>query len=102
MPARFLIATDSRVVAATSKNQLTAYLQGTGFQVWHWLDDLWLITDAPDELTPQGFAKAIETVIPALLVNSFIVFKLEGSPPYFGRAPQEAWTWMLTHWGPPG
>ena len=100
MPTKFLIATDSQKVLTPTKNQLTGFLQGRGWEVWHWIDDLWLIV-GPMNATARTITKEIEAAMPDLAKGRFVVFQVEGVPAYFGRGPKEAWEWMKSHWGPP-
>jgi hypothetical protein len=95
--ARFSIAVSGTTASAATKNALTAYLQGKGWQVWHWFDELWLIA-AADNVSAEELSREIRTIPGFHPQVHHIVMKLDGDADYFGWAPREAWDWMSKNW----
>jgi len=96
MTGKFVIATNSTVPSLV-KNSITIYLQSTGWQIWHWFEDLWLVAGVPDNFTAKDLAAALE-VRSLAATGSFLVLQIEGESLYYGRAVKEAWQWMYDNW----
>jgi hypothetical protein len=102
MPHRIIIAVNGSTASSADKNALTAFFQGKGLQVWHWFDELWLISDVPDDTDVRAFTKEI-SAIPGFGQKGaqFVVIGVNGDSPYYGWAKRESWDWMKEHWGAP-
>jgi hypothetical protein len=58
-----IILTDSATVTRDDRNAITHYLQSQKWDFWHWMEDVWLISDAPDSLDLNGLGKTIRAII---------------------------------------
>ena len=45
MAQRLIIVTDSAGTTRDQRNAITAFLEGKGWEVWHWYEDLWLVNN---------------------------------------------------------
>ena len=97
-----LIITDPSDTASQNKNLITAFLRGKGWDLWHWFDDVWIISNAPETVTAPILGKEIEEIAPTIPSNQYLVLRFRGdTPEYFGRARKEIWDWIFNHFGPP-
>lgn len=97
---RFIIALDRG--NREQRNAVTAFLQAKGWQVWHHMEDLWLLADVPDGVSSKELADEIESISLIGDHTKFVV-KIEGNPriTHWGRANKEGWIWMKEFWGSP-
>ncbi len=80
---------------ASQQNAVTAYLQGAGYQVWHWYPDVWLVY-SPLPVSAKALSEALDAFIGT---THRIVFEVPSACHYFGRSTKESWDWMRTYWG---
>jgi hypothetical protein len=92
---RLVIATNSTTVPA--KNALTAFLEGKGWAVWHWFEDLWLIDNAPNGINLPALRDEIRVLIPA--INNLLIIAAEGVANHAGVVPTQSAQWFVEHWG---
>jgi hypothetical protein len=94
----------SRVVIAIDhgtpdqNNAVTVYANTKGWHVWHWIENVWLLTDVPEELTPRAVWEEV-IALPGMLMVKGVVFRVEGLPLFWGGNSSESWDWMKTYWG---
>jgi hypothetical protein len=99
--SRFILSTSAGEVSAVSKQLLTNHLQISGWQIWHWQEDLWLLsTETFGSMTAEKLNDSLGEAIPALK-NNFVIFKVEGRCTYNGYQRKESWDWMKKFWGVP-
>lgn len=77
---------------------ITHRLQGTKYQFWHWMENVWLVT-TDENVTAKSFAEWLEKFTG--ITRFYVVFRIDGPCPYWGRNIDEAWKWMAKFWGPP-
>lgn len=94
MSQRFVVAT--RRLPAEQQDRVTAFLQGKGWQVWHWLPDIWLLAEVPETHSAKSIDKALDSLIEASLR---IVFSIDEPSEYFGNSSKDSWAWMNQYWG---
>ncbi|MGI8773203.1 MAG: hypothetical protein ACR2JE_17405 [Acidobacteriaceae bacterium] len=103
MTNRVLIATNSGAgnlvgPTAAERNEITLHLQRKGWQVWHWFEDLWLVTYPGEEMRLPLLRDELRALLGAKYV---LIMSLNDSPFYSGFGPQAAWPWMTENWGKP-
>jgi hypothetical protein len=97
MSNRFLIALTSGNVI--QRNAVTEFIRAKGWKVWHWIEDLWLLTDVPPEVSPRTLWDDLIQA-PTLKVAKGLVMRLDSEMKYWGGNDPESWEWMKQNWGP--
>ncbi len=67
MARRAIIVTNSAVFNHERRNLITEYLNKKCWEVWHWMEDLWLVANLPDETTPTILTRELDPADQALL-----------------------------------
>lgn len=93
---RFIISTDAVNVQAASRNSLTAFLEGKGWSVWHWFQDLWLVDSAEVQVDAVAFRDEILKAVPGL--PYLLILSGEGTITHAGMVPVKAVEWFVEHW----
>jgi hypothetical protein len=96
MPAKLQVALD--VGTREQRDAITFHLNAKGWKLWHWYQDLWLLAEVPDEVTPRRLWEELRA-LPPLSQKSVLVMGLDGTPSYYGNAPRDSWDWMADYWG---
>ena len=94
MSQRFVVTTPR--LPAEQQDRITAFLQGKGWQVWHWLPDIWLLAEVPNTHSAKSISEALDSLIGT---SARIVFSIEGPSEYFGKSSKDSWAWMVQYWG---
>lgn len=81
------------------RDAVTAYFQGKNWGIWHWLEDVWLLMDVPDEITPRILWEELRGKIPALQPIRGVVLGVDDDLKFWGGVTPEAWPWMKEKWG---
>lgn len=97
MSQKLLIALDS--ATPPQRDAVTGFVRENGWCCWHWLGDVWLIADAPDEVTPRGLWLDLIGSDPALTPVKGLVLKMGQWMTFFGGNDPESWVWLLRNWG---
>lgn len=88
-----------------TKDAITNYLRAKGWPIWHWFENLWLLSNVPDNVTAQSLSEEILALIapiaPGPLTSHIVIDASDKPSAYFGRGPKEGWEWMLQNWGRP-
>lgn len=100
--SKFLVALD--VGTRDQRNALTDLFQKRGWNVWHWMEDIWLLAAVPDEITPKAIAGEISAHLVFQTGAKFIIIRItdSGKITYWGRGSKEGWEWMARFWGSSG
>jgi len=98
MDANFIVVLDSGGVE--QRDAISLYLQAQGFHFWHWVDNVWLISDAPVGLSPSQLWERL-AALPSLGGQKMLVLGLNSSRSFFGNLDQRAWPWLQKFWGIP-
>ncbi len=93
---RAIIVTNSATATTAAKNQLTAYLEGRGWSVWHWFEDVWLLDGLQDDFSMSDTRDQIKTMIPAR--HQFMILSTEGLKQHAGLVPRDSLPWLKEHW----
>lgn len=80
------------------RDAITEFLKDKEWETWHWIDDAWILTDVPDEVSPRQIWIAL-IEIPILKPIKGIVLKIDADPTYWGGNSQDAWVWLAQHFG---
>jgi hypothetical protein len=97
MASKFIIIFNN--ASKIQQDIITQRLKETSYPYWHWMENVWLVTTT-DNITAKSFADWLEdiTEIPH---SDYVVFRVDGPCPYWGRNNNDAWNWMKEIWGPP-
>jgi hypothetical protein len=97
---RLIIVTNSAASAKTTssvRDLITGFLQGKGWHVWHWFEDLWLVTVYADDVDFSQIRDEIQALLPERIHILLMEFKEDS---YFtGSFPEAAIPWLKIHWG---
>lgn len=95
---KFIIVTDSAFTTNPIRDAITAFLEAKGWSVWHWFQDLWLVsTDAATEPTDTGSVRQeIQAAIPA--AKRIMVMTTEGIRGHSGFVPKDSIPWLKQYW----
>src|SRR5581483_12254349 len=99
---RFIIATNGanteRGVTAVHRDLITGYLQGKGWHVWHWFEDLWLV--ATPEPIPQ-FSIMLDEIVELIGDKSlFFQWVSETDFAFWISSTTPSIPWLKRHWTP--
>lgn len=98
--SKFIVALDNGT--REQQNAITAMLQSKGWDLWHHMEDFWLLANVPDTFTPRNLWEEF-SANPMIEPRTLIVMKISGGNiTYWGRAPKDAWTWLAKFWGNAG
>lgn len=98
---RFVICTDSAgewesAAPARDRDRITELMQAKGWNVWHWFEDLWLVTNPGQEYSVGSIRDEIRA-LPSMGDKHVLVMEVEGVA-YSGFGPNKAWAWMRKRW----
>jgi hypothetical protein len=102
---RFIICTNSggglvNGLTTHQRNAITLFLKFSGWDTWHWFEDLWLVLIPEGHpMTPAAMRRAISGMVGG--TKHVIVMELDGDVTYSGMGPQKGWPWMAEKWGKP-
>ena len=96
MSQKIIIILDDGTTA--QRDAITEFLKVKAWQTGHWIDDAWIVTGVPDEITTREiWTSLIEN--PLLKPIKGLVIKLDAEPTYWGGSSTESWSWMAQHFG---
>jgi hypothetical protein len=100
--SKFMVALD--VGTREQRNTITDLFQKKGWNVWHWMEDVWLLAEVPDEITSQAISEEIGSHSLFQKNAKFVVIGITDSEKttYWGRGSKEGWAWMTQFWGNAG
>lgn len=82
------------------QDAITAFLQTkTGWSVWHWMEDAWLVALVPPEVGAKSLCEEIRKMVPSIIYKKHLVMSIGDPISYWGGVTKEAWPWMATNWG---
>jgi hypothetical protein len=96
---RIIIVTNSAIrtqITAYDRDLITGFLQGKGWHVWHWYEDLWLaVTDSDDPVL-----KTVRDELGGLLPQhvEFIIMEFKEEAFFAGAFPLAGIPWLKIHW----
>jgi hypothetical protein len=97
---KLFIATNSAGPAASAataveRDRITGYLEGRGWHVWHWFEDIWLVkTDA--DVDPD---KLLDALVEAIGTKRSLFVQVVPDPTnYQIMGSRSSFPWMDTHW----
>lgn len=93
---KFLVALDFST--AQEQTVLTELFLGKGWEVWHWLADLWLLSNVPEDVTASNVTELARS-FPGLRLRKLVVMQIDGDPVFWGAITKDAWPWMRNNWG---
>lgn len=98
--SKFIIALDGGT--REQRNAVTALLQGKGWKLWHWMEDLWLLSQVPDNITSKQISEELFKN-PLIGKKVKIVIQVSDNAPktYWGDCNPDSWKWMAEFWGKP-
>jgi hypothetical protein len=97
MCQQMLIALDSGT--PPQRDAISAFLRAKGWDVWHWIDDLWLVHDAPPEIGPRELWRDLITSDPTLVPIKGLILRPGSGLLYWGGNATGSWPWLLEKWG---
>lgn len=102
LPRRLIVYADSPTAMpagpnARERDKITNHLKAKGWQVWHWVEHLWLVVAPRDAITAKQLTNEIITILGSQ--QSLIVMEIEGSIEFSGVGAKESWPWMYKNWG---
>lgn len=95
MRDRFVILVDRNGVDADRRDGLTAFLRSKGWQIWHWLDDSWLVVR---DVEVQIEAKDLYHEIDEFLDSNGIFLVIPAGKDAAGRVNMRALPWLMENW----
>ena len=97
MNNRFVIALDNGT--PEQQDVITQFLKSKGYEFWHWIEDLWLLSNVPVGTTPRSLWQELNE-LPEIAGQNMIVLMMNSSIAHWGQLPQSAWLWLSKNWGP--
>ncbi len=98
MNNRFIVALDNG--APAQQDAITGFLKERDFQFWHWIEDLWLLSDVPVGISPKKLWEELNA-LPSLKGKGMVVLSFNHGITYWGELPESAWGWLSQYWGTP-
>lgn len=96
MAQKYIIALDSGT--ADARDAITNHLLAKGWKVWHWIEDLWLVSGLPDDMTPRLLWEELNAMPSVEKVNG-LVMRTDPDLTYWGKGKRDSWKWMKEYWG---
>jgi hypothetical protein len=98
---KFIVTLD--VGTREQRNAVTEIFKKKEWKLWHWMEDVWLLAQVPDEVTSKVIAEELEAH-PLMAGKPNIVIRIPDSTEstYWGRGNKDGWEWMAQFWGNPG
>lgn len=98
---RFILATDSATnstasVSAEDRDLITGFLQGKGWHVWHWVQDLWIVKT--DEYV--NFAVLMNELLEKVGDKQLVFIEATDQSSYLVNVSSNAIPWLAKHWPP--
>jgi len=92
---QLMIITNSAHVNAEARNGLTTFLQQQQWEIWHWMEDLWLIANAPESLSIGKLRKDIHRILGD---NAAFFIVRATSAPITGYVSSDSVAWLTSNW----
>jgi hypothetical protein len=93
---RLIIVTNSQDSTSEGRNALTAFLQGKGWNIWHWFEDVWLISDAPEG---DEILESLRDEIRGLVgIRQFLILSGQDPTTLSGMTTRDGQRWLKTKW----
>jgi hypothetical protein len=93
---RFIIVTDSAVMDQAGRNAITAYLRAQGWAFWHWFEDLWMVSNAPEDTNLGSLRDDLTNTIPG--AKHIMILSVEGLIDHAGMVPTGTTDWIKKYW----
>ncbi len=98
MNNKMIVALDS--VADFQGDMITNYLRQQGWNIWHWLSDVWLLADVPPQISPRDLWERLESIAGPQPIKGFVMTTGQ-DPKFWGSNNSDSWKWMGRLWGTP-
>ena len=79
------------------RDAITRRLAGAGYGYWHWMEDVWLVSGVPDDVTPQTMSEWLEKT-PYFANTHCLIIRVGTPTSYWGRNVKDSWEWMSKNW----
>ena len=96
MKKRIILATDPGTTNPAIRNAITAFLEGKGWSIWHWFDDLWLIDGVPTSVGLGPLRDELRPLLPPSV--RLLILSAEGPMDHAGWVQQQSIPWITEHW----
>lgn len=85
------------------QNAITEIFKLKGWDLWHRMEGIWLLSGIPENITSREIAEEI-TQTSSIGPKIKLVLKIPDTAQmtYWGNAPKEGWEWMAKFWGKVG
>ncbi len=93
---RFIIALDN--ARPDQQDAVTRFLKEHDFEFWHWIEDLWLLSNVSIGVTPQTLWEELNA-IPALTGQDMVILAFNSGISHWGQLPKSSWNWLAQNWG---
>jgi hypothetical protein len=97
-PPFIVITTDSETTSPAERESITQLLRAKGWDVWHWMIDVWLVTGHPEDTKSQGLVKEIQLAAGAPVY--VLVFVVPGAADLSAFLPHIAVRWLIEKFRP--
>lgn len=99
---RLIICTDSAAggtlgATATERDAVTKLLTGKGWQVWHWFQDLWLVTVPPGDVTDLLAVREAVKGVMSGPGRQVVILDGDGNG-FAGQVDTRGVPWMSDNW----
>lgn len=94
--SRFIIAAGD--LSSPQQDAITTIFREREWPFWHWIENVWLLAEVPDEVTPRALWDEI-TALEGMQDINGIAIRLGPEPLFWGSNPAESWNWMARYWG---
>jgi DNA-binding LytR/AlgR family response regulator len=98
MSQRYILCLDGASTKAEDRDKVTRFLESHGWQVWHWFEDLWMVTIPGDEMNMMSMRDEIR--VNALPKGRFVIFELAEGSRTGGTEQTNAVEWIYKNWLP--
>ena len=97
---KFVVTLD--VGTVEQRNAVTEHFKSKGWQLWHWMEDVWLLAQVPPEITSQMITDEL-TANPIIATKRRLVLLIPGNSAlsFWGYSVPDSWKWMKEFWGIP-
>lgn len=93
-----IVALDSATDA--QRDEITNFLRQQGWNVWHWLSNVWLLADIPPETTPRDLWTRLESIAGPQSIKGLVMMTGQETK-YWGSNDTNSWKWMDRFWAEP-
>lgn len=93
MKKRFILVIDNPT--KEQQNAVTNFFKNRRLGYWHWLSDVWLLTDSRNTWTATSIRDKVKELVPG---TRLLVFSIGSGTTWAGSGKTEMFKWLHNTW----